>query len=246
MTQLMTSDDEPDLGARIAEHPTKQSAYASPSILGRRKRILHEARKLLAEKGLQGFAIRELCRRAEVAQRTLYNAFHSKDRLIALAIREAYDAANAKLNYSTSADTLEGIIDRLISINTRNRGAHTYSRVIASLYFSTDIAEDIRRAIQDMAFTNLKKWLKRVELADEFQPGIRREYLAADLANIEFAIINDWAEGRIADKEFVLRIVRSVLTFTAGATRGKTQQQAHRYLDDIAQTGELPRFPHPR
>lgn len=245
MTRSVTNDDELEPVGRIAQHPTKTSAYASGPILERRKRILHEARKLLAENGLQGFAVRELCRRAEVAQRTLYNAFHSKDRLIALAIREAYDTANAQLNYRTSAETLEGIIDRLIVINTRNRGARTYSHVIASLYFSPDIAEDIRRAIQHMAFTNLQQWLKRVELDDEFRPGIRREELAADLANIEFAIINDWAEGRIADKEFVPRIVRSVLTFAAGATRGETQEQAHRYLNEIARSGELPRFPHP-
>ena len=108
---------DPDM---LAPHPERQLVYSSPLIQERRKRILHEARKMIAERGIERFSIRELCRRADVAQRTLYNAFHSKDRVIALAIREAYEDVNNALRNSTSAETLDGIIDRLVAVSRRN------------------------------------------------------------------------------------------------------------------------------
>ena len=55
---------------------------SSPAMFDRRRRILCAVRDLIRERGLDGFNIRELCRRAEVAQRTVYNAFGSKENTI--------------------------------------------------------------------------------------------------------------------------------------------------------------------
>ena len=71
----------PAVSAELSAHPDKQLVYSSPSIHERRRRILREARRLLAESGLEKFSIRTLCKRADVAQRTLYNAFHNRDRI---------------------------------------------------------------------------------------------------------------------------------------------------------------------
>lgn len=229
----------------LPSHPTRSSSYSSPTILARRSRILHETRKLIAEKGLEGFNVRELCRRADIAQRTLYNAFNSKERLIAIAIREAYDAANANIRFRTSADTLEGIVDRLISINTRNRGARLYARAIATLFFSPNVDEDIWRALQHMVFRNIKLWLARVAEDGELLPFLRQEELAIHVANTEYSIINDWAQGRISDEDYLPQIVRAVLCIAMGATRGKPHEQARKYLEDLDRTGKLPKFPNP-
>src|SRR5258708_5157752 len=137
---------------RLAPHPEKSQVYASPAIVERRRRILKETRKMIAEVGVQGFSVRELCVRSHVALRTLYNAFHSKDRLIAIAIREAYDDVERSIEYTTSAETLEGIINRLTFINTRNMGARNYTKAVASLYFAPDVGEDIWLALQHMVF----------------------------------------------------------------------------------------------
>jgi AcrR family transcriptional regulator len=237
------SPTETSTADNLVLHPTKPAVYSSDSIRDRRERILHEARHLIAEKGVNGFGVRELCKRAGVAQRTLYNSFHSKDRLIAIAIRAAYESVNNSIRYRTSAETLEGIVDRLISINTRNRGARRYSLAVATLYFAPDIDQDIWRAIQHMAFSNLQQWLGRVERDGDLQPWITRDDLAMNIANLEYSIINDWAQERLSDEAFVPHIVRAVLCVTAGATSGETQRKALAYLDDMHRTGELPVFP---
>src|SRR3546814_14879486 len=82
----------------------------------RRQRILYEVRKLVNEEGLEGFSMREISKRANVAPKTLYNAFGDRDRLIGCAIREVYDAVRQNVQFRTSDRTLEGLLDRAIEI----------------------------------------------------------------------------------------------------------------------------------
>ena len=86
--------------------------YDSLAMGERRKRILHETRKLINEEGLEGFSMRKISMRAEVAPKTLYNAFGDRDRLIGLAIREMYDAVRENVKFRTSDKTLAGLLDR--------------------------------------------------------------------------------------------------------------------------------------
>ena len=229
----------------LAPHPEKQLVYSSSMIHERRQRILHETRKMIVEDGIDKFSIRTLCRRADVAQRTLYNAFHSKDRLIALAIRETYEGVNSYIRYRTSADTIEGIVDRLISVNRRNLKARNYTQAVTSIYFSPNTSKDVWNALRDMVFLNLRQWLDRVAADGELQPWVRLEEVGGSFANIEYAAINDWACGRIADEAYLRHLITAMLSLASGVTRGDTQAKANQMLEEIARTGELPEFPKP-
>lgn len=229
----------------LLAHPERTPVYSSPAIHERRRRILKEARNLLSEDGLEGFSIRKLSKRAEVAQRTLYNAFHSKDRIMAIVIRETYEGVNRNLRYHTSSDTLDGIIDRLISINSRNLKSRNYTRVVASLYFSPDIARDIWMAMRAMVDLNLRKWLDRLDREKGLQNWVDVDDLAGDIANIEYAVINDWAQGRLSDEQYLKRLITAVLSHTVGVTVGAEQEKALKMLADIGRTGALPQFRKP-
>lgn len=231
--------------AVLSANPDRQPVYSSASIEERRRRILTETRHMIAAVGIDGFSIRTLCRNADVAQRTLYNAFHSKDRLIALAIREAYEDVNRYMRYRTSPDTLEGIVNRLIAVNTRNLKAPNYTKAVVSLYFSPAISDDIWNALRGMAFLNLRKWLDRVAREGGLQPWADIDQSAADFANLEYSIINDWAVGRLSDEAYVPRLITSVLSHAVGVTSGEHQRKAIEMLQNIRDTGKLPDFPHP-
>ena len=229
----------------LSPHPDKQLVYSSTTIFERRKRILRETRRMIAEVGLEGFSIRTLCQRADVAQRTLYNAFHSKDRLIALAIRNAYEDINSYIGYRTSAETIDGIVDRLIAVNRRNLKARNYTRAVTSIFFSAGTSKDVWAAIREMVFLNLRQWLDRVERDGELQPWARIDDLAHMFANIEYSIINDWANDRIADEDYIRLLITAVLSLAAGATQGTTQARAQDMLAEIGRTGTMPEFPKP-
>ena len=229
----------------LRPNPESEPVYSSLQIQERRRRILAEARRMIAQKGIDGFSIRTLCKNADVAQRTLYNAFQSKDRLIALAISEAYEEVNRHMRYRTSADTLEGIVDRLISVNARNLKARNYTKAVVSLYFSPNISEDIWNALRGMAFRNLRQWLDRLAREQGLASWVNVEQAASDLANLEYSVINDWAVGRLSDVDYVPRLIIAVLSYTAGITLGADRQQALDMAERIRRTGELPEFPKP-
>src|SRR3546814_2008943 len=86
----------------------------------RRQRILYEVRKLVNEEGLEGFSMREISKRANVAPKTLYNALGDCDRLIGCAIGEVYDAGRQNVPFRTSDRTLEGLLDCSIVLNRRS------------------------------------------------------------------------------------------------------------------------------
>lgn len=229
----------------LSAHPDKQLVYSSPSIHERRRRILREARRLLAESGLEKFSIRTLCKRADVAQRTLYNAFHNRDRIMALAIQEAYEDVNRYMRYRTSAETMEGIIDRLISVNTRNLRARNYTQAVAAIFFAPASSQDIWVAMRQMVDTNLRQWLDRLVRDDLLEDWVNVDEFAHEIANLEYATINDWAQGRIPDDQYVRRLITGVLTHVVGAIRGEDRETAMRMLRQIRTTGKLPEFPKP-
>lgn len=245
----MTHDDpywklEAD-GNDLLANPDREPVYSSSAIHERRKRILIETRRMIADVGIDGFSVRTLCKNADVAQRTLYNAFHSKDRLIAIAIKEAYEQVNRHIHYRTSAETIEGIVDRLISVNSRNLKARNYTKAVASLYFSPSIGRDIWDALRDMAFLNLQRWLDQLEQDGNLQEWAVKSRVAADLANLEYSIINDWSLGRLSDEEYLPRLIFAVLSHAAGVTRGQAQADAIEMMRFMKENGRLPKLPNP-
>ena len=69
------------------ESGDRPQTYSSPAIMERRRRILEETRKIIAEKGIAALSMNEIGQRAGVAKRTLYNAFQTRERMIASAIK---------------------------------------------------------------------------------------------------------------------------------------------------------------
>lgn len=232
---------------KAAPHPTKQPVYSSASMHVRRQRMLEEARKIITEQGIEGFSVRELCIRAGVAQRTLYNAFHSRERLIAIAIREAYDEVVSRITYKTSPTTLAGIIDRILVVNTSNTRAKNknYIRAVAALYFSPQAQHDIWGTLQEMAFVNLRRWLATVEAEGLFEPWVNVGELAQTMVNHEYATIHDWALDRMTNEQYLRRIVLGILQLTYSSTRDPLRSEAGEMMRQIGQTGRLPVFPAP-
>ena len=241
----MSSSSTSDEVGIIFGHPTRPLLYSSGAITERRRRILREAQRLISERGIDGFNIRELCRRADVAQRTLYNAFENKDRIVALAIWETYSEVNQRMRYRTSPETLEGILDRLISVNSRNLRARNYTKAVTALYFSPTTSPDVLQTLREMAFLDLRLWLQRVEEHGDLAPWVVRSELEINFVNLEYATINDWACGRTEDKDYIRRLVEAVLLLTIAATVGSTRDQAVKALETIRHENKLPEFPKP-
>lgn len=225
--------------------PEKALVYSSPAIHERRRRILDETRTLIAERGLAQFSMDEICRRADVSKRTLYNAFQTKERMIAIAIHEYFDRYISRLPYTHPAGTLQHNIERMVFVIQRNRQIRNYVGAILSIYFSLDAGSDIWSTMHAMTLAPNLRWIERLRAKRQLQPWIDANRLADDLVRCEYSIIYDWCRGHIADDQIMPHLVISYLSFMAGVTRGTARREIETILAGFHKNGiPIPPFGH--
>lgn len=222
-----------------------QTTYDSPGMAERRGRILHETRRLINEKGLEGFSMRELSKRADVAPKTLYNAFGDRDRLVGLAIREMYDAVRQNVKFKTPDRTLPGLLDRAIILNRGNLKARNYAKAVATIYFAPGTHRDLRQVLQEMAVGNTSDWLEDLRAKGQLHDWVDIEHLTRNMANMEYGLILDWATGRVKDSEYLFRFAEIVLLSALAATSGEVHEVAGAMMASMAETREVPTFDNP-
>lgn len=204
--------------------------YSSPAIHERRRRILDETRKMIQERGLAGFSMDEIGKRAGVAKRTLYNAYQTKERMIAIAIHEYFQRYLSQIPFSGEVGTLQRNVERMIFMVQRDLQLRNYISAIMSLYFSPDAGPSIWNTMHKMTAEAHLQWILPLKAKRQLQPWVEPYALADDIVRTSYAALNDWCRGRIGDDEVVLHVVRTFLTIAAGATRGAARKEVEEML----------------
>jgi len=230
---LTTDKDMADL----KENGDRPQTYSSPAIIERRRRILEETRKVIAEQGIAALSMNEIGQRAGVAKRTLYNAFQTRERMIATAIQEYFDEYVSRIVYSSPPGTMQHNLERMISVVQRNRKIRNYIKAIMALYFSSDVDRDIWTAMHSPAIHHNKQWIEALDATKQLQPWVQVDKLVDDLVRFEYATINDWAQGRIPDDEVIVRLVSSYLSCLLGSLKGAARKEVEALIKDIAERG---------
>jgi len=228
---LDSADSEP-AGKRPAKGP-RSAGYSSPSIVARRHRILNETRKMIGEVGIANLSMDDVAKRANVAKRTLYNAFQSKEHLIASAISKYFEDYASQIDYSTEEETLERMIERLAIVARRNMSIRNYTRALMDVYFSSDVDPEIRQAIHDIASKSHEPWVRTLDRKRQLQPWVEADSLVVDLVRLRYATAHAWAEGLIPHDRLVHEALRCFLTYMAGATTGTTRKQIVEALTNL-------------
>lgn len=175
--------------------------------------------------------------RAGVAKRTLYNAFQTRERMIAAAIQEYFERFVQRIRYTNPSGTLMHNIERMVMVINRNRQIRNYIRAIMALYFSPEADPEIWEAMHGMATVPTLEWTQSLHAKRHLQPWAQPGPLADDIVRLEYAIINAWAQGHIGDEQIISQLLRSYLTFVAGATKGSARREAEGLLAEIATHG---------
>jgi AcrR family transcriptional regulator len=218
---------------KSAKNAVRSPVYSSPLIIARRDRILHETRKMIGKQGIASISMDEVAKRAGVAKRTLYNAFQSKEHMIALAINKYFDDYANTIDYSTKDSTLDWMIERLIIVGKRNLEIKNYSRALLNVYFAADVDPEIRQAIHEIASKSHEAWVHELARRNQLQPWLNADQLTDMLVRYRYATAHAWTEGRIPDDQFLRELTIGFLTFMAGATLGGARKQILAALADI-------------
>ena len=223
--------------ASLNEAHERTQIYSSPAMRARRSRILAETRKAIAEQGIAALSMNDVGKRAGVAKRTLYNAFQTRERMIAIAIQEYFDEFVTCISYAHPVGTLMHNVERMVSVVNRNRQIRNYIRAIMALYFSPEADGDIWQAMHRMAARSNLEWMRILQSKRQLQPWAEAEQLADEVVRLEYATINAWAQGRMGDDEIIPHLLRSYLTFVAGATRGAARREIEDLLHEVTGHG---------
>src|SRR5690554_4581493 len=192
--------------------------YGSRRIFERRLRILEETQKLIADEGFEKFRMRELCKRAEVAPHTIYKAFGSKERLIAVAIRHQFESFATKHPLKYPRRSLEGVLERLIIAHATMLGMKEYVKTVANIYFSLTVDEYLRDSVTYNVILTLRPWAIRLQQYGHLREGITAEDLVEQIVRQKFTISLEWSRTDISDETFFEKKVLAVLSSAAGLT----------------------------
>ena len=215
----------------------KALVYHSDRMVERRRRILREVRKLISEAGFEGFSVRELCARAGIAQKTLYNAFGNKDNVIAVAIRQYMTDFDDQTSLRFDPATLEGRLERSIKVYARGIQLRSYTTAIMAVYTSPTAEKAVRDAIRGISVISLKSFVEALDAGGALAPGVSAERFAQLVTTGTYAVLSDWRLGDLPDDQLIDRVSEVFLLHVAGCTVGRAHEEAQRWLDDLRGAG---------
>lgn len=195
----------------------KQRTYNSQSMAERRTRIIEATLAIIEESGLASVTIRNVSKRANVALRTLYLYFDNREAMISVAIKEFLHRSLISRAAKDEPETLEDVIDRLERLSEVINAARAYSAALAPIYFSANLDDGIYETLKGIALSHVFPFLDNLFAATKFRPSpLMRELICAQIANTEYALINDTLAGRLPEAHLALYLKISVLTSIAG------------------------------
>jgi AcrR family transcriptional regulator len=180
---------------------------------------------MIAEGGPEGFTIRELGRRARVSVTTIYSTYGDKEGLIAAAIEDFYQ--RLPLARGPSPMTLPRLLEAIDEACKAVFGNKPYARHYVDLYFSGTVDPRIYKVIQDTAraAAGCQPWLQKTMRDGDTIAGFDMDYVMNLLTNNRLIGLQDWARGRIDDKQLAIEAKISFLSIVRGITRGATQDR---------------------
>jgi len=210
----------------------RRGSYFSPRQQARRERILQAARDLIAEKGYDGLTMRDLASASDVSDKTLYNLFDSKDRLVMIAVADLLGEIARRVEAKSQQPGLEAVL--LYSDSTMRQILETpaYAEAMARGLFQAEA----NTALVDVLLSANERFLRR-----ELYAALQRKQLLADtdvavtarmLAGHMWGILLLWNKGLLTLEELSSMATHSLCLSLAGIVRGQGKTLIARRLEN--------------
>lgn len=212
---------------------SRQQIYQSAGMADRRRKILQETRRLIRDQGANGFSIREICDRAEVSQKTIYNNFGSKEGLMAAAVFESLKGFHESGPFHFDGNSLEGRLERLIKVRNRNIEVRPYAVALMTIYNSTTLGLEVREAMRNASKLEMQQFAEHLERNNCLAPGVTAATYLENNMLAGYALLTEWALGSIKDDDVIDRSAEMFLVLLAASTKGSFADEARIWLEDV-------------
>jgi AcrR family transcriptional regulator len=176
-----------------------------------------------------------LSSRAGVAPRTLYNAYGTKEDIIAAAIEHYFLELLKTLPPPPRPDDLIGVVDRSRQIAEAIIGLRRYATAMIGVFFSPATDARIHASLVRISAIGTGHWLKAAEEAHVLKPlgDAARQVMSGLSVNAGYANVGDWASGRISDREFKRRSQVNTLLIAFAYLRAEHQARVRKIIDGL-------------
>lgn len=219
---------------KVSAASQKRSSYSSESMARRRSRVLEEARHLIAEAGYDGVTMRLLAERSEVASATLYNIYGNKETLVATAVGELFEE-QLREGGAHAGEGIEGALDgamiRLEWITREIMSMPEYARALAIVFFSGSPENLVRDLLRNMSSGAYRRLLDQLAEHGGIVPGADLDLVAEEMSVREFAVVHDWAIGRVPPEKLAERKKYALLLTVGGIAQGAALEAVHQRLE---------------
>lgn len=184
---------------------------------------------MLTEAGYHGVTMRDVCERAGVARKTLYDRFGSKDALVLAAVTEVLDAVEVR------ARALAGEDDGIGAMLAYQRAA--FRQIVRAPEYAAAMGHALFQAAPEDALSHV---LLRARIArnitalthararGELAPEVDIDNLAAHLTAQSWGVIMLWMKGLVAlariETESLRVHVMTLIAVTVGSRRAALVQ----------------------
>lgn len=202
----------PDTPADAASEGTPHQGPYARSFDRRRQEILATTWEMIAEHGGEEFNLTELSKRSGVALRTIYNAFSDRDGLIAQAVATHYHSLFGGIDIGMNdSHTLDEAVEMCARVATETARVRAFSATAARMYFAARTSPRLVETLRRLPLFILKAWLRSGEADRRLVGGFGRERLERGFVNLQWGIVNDWATGRLDDRELAREMKSSIV-----------------------------------
>ncbi len=207
----------------MTQAPATTAKYASSKMADRRERILEAARDYVAEVGYGRVTTRGLAERAGVSPATLFNIYGSKEALIAASVEDHLAGFLGRSGPPlTSVEQLMASIKRMPKEIIRKA---PYSRAMVAIYFSPETDNPVRDTLRATAQSKQTALLRVLSETGQLKKGMDPDDLSDQLTNGLFAVIHDWALGRLSDAALKKRLLMTARLTLSSALNGAAAEQ---------------------
>ena len=193
----------------------------------RRERILRSTRDLLARDGYDSITMDNIAEACGVTKPTLYNAFGSKDELLAEAVRDVYGRILARAAAPEGVRALDHVI-AILTVTAKVILREQESAQALLTEIRSHAAGPFGQAVQASVRDALRGAVDEMREDGELQPWVDTGLLAKRIAGVERNVNIEYGLGEFGGEQLVDMTVYAVCILLAGVTRDAAAERCQR------------------
>ena len=228
---MLTSDGRTSSEAAPTGAPRPR--FASARQRERGERILEVTRAMLSEAGYHGVTLREVCARAGIARKTLYERYRSKDELVLAALAEVLRGVDARASRRAGEGGIDALLAYDAAVSRQIVRAPKYAAAMGHALFQAAPTDALVDALLGAAVRQHQSALALAHELGEIQPGTDIAMLARHLAAQSWGVILLWMKGLLELEQIDRETKKAHLMTLIAVTRGRRHEALRQSLAEL-------------